>query len=182
MIDFCRGHLSRQALKDAFILTYDSMRRYGGAWHVEQKPMFPGYILLESEDGKRLAEELKESGRFVSREGDRNVLMKLEDHEAEFLQKLCGREHHLRMSRGYIKGGQTYVTEGPLQGQERLIRKIDRHRRMAWVEVPGRFRSQGGWFYTKDTRRLPDGSMRREMYAGLEIVSKSPEETVSGQP
>ena len=37
------------------------------------------------------------------------------------------------MSTGYIKDGTTYVTQGPLQGREKFIRRIDRHKRLAWL-------------------------------------------------
>ena len=72
----------------------------------------------------------------------------------EFLRSLCGKEHHLGMSRGYIKDGETHVINGPLVGMERRIRKIDRHKRIARV-------------------MLPAGEPGRLMAAGLEITSRS---------
>ena len=44
----CKRHLTREALADAFVFTYDRMRRYGGAWHLERQPLFPHYLFLES--------------------------------------------------------------------------------------------------------------------------------------
>ena len=32
----CRQNLSARALEDAFVPTYDRMKRYQGQWHVEQ--------------------------------------------------------------------------------------------------------------------------------------------------
>ena len=58
-------------------------------------------------------------------------LMVLKPEEEELLKQLCGPEHHLAMSRGVIREGITYVTEGPLMGRENMIRKIDRHKRIA---------------------------------------------------
>ncbi|MCH1982922.1 hypothetical protein MCG98_10135 [Ruminococcus sp. OA3] len=70
------------------------------------------------------------------------------------LKKLYGPEHHLAMSRGVIREGITYVTEGPLMGRENMIRKIDRHKRIA---------------------RLGEGvsNHEKEIKAGLEIILKS---------
>ena len=57
------------------------------------------------------------------------------------------------MSKGFIIGDAITVTEGPLKGYEGSIKKIDRHKRMAFVELP---------FLGKETRvRIP-----------LEIVDK----------
>ena len=40
------------------------------------------------------------------------------------------------MSQGYIKNGITHIVTGPLVGMERRIRKIDRHKRLANIEMP----------------------------------------------
>lgn len=42
----------------------------------------------------------------------------------------------ISMSTGYIKDGTTHVTQGPLQGREKFIRRIDRHKRLAWLVLP----------------------------------------------
>ena len=54
----CRQSLSARALEDAFVPTYDRMKRYQGQWHVEQGIAFPDIIFLESEDPDTLEQEL----------------------------------------------------------------------------------------------------------------------------
>lgn len=146
--------MTKEALEDAFVLTYDRMRRYGGTWHTERQLLFPHYLFLESRNEKQLMEELKGYSNVISVFENDGKLVKVEPEEEKLLRTFCGECHHSRMSRGYIRDGQTIVTEGPLQGRENLIRKIDRHKRIARVGMPsmGRF---------------------REMQVGLEIVSKS---------
>ena len=39
------------------------------------------------------------------------------------------------MSEGVIADGRTVVRSGPLRGREDLIRKIDRHKRVAFLDV-----------------------------------------------
>ena len=85
-------------------------------------------------------------------------LWRVKKEEKQFLQGVCGISHNLGMSKGYIQNGQTCVTEGPLQGREKLIRKIDRHKRLARLIIPG---------------RNAFGDSNLEICAGLEIVSKS---------
>ena len=116
--------------------------------------MFPHYLFLESRDEGKLAEELKRYAPVLPVFESGGKLIRVEPEEERLLRMICGEGHHSRMSRGYIRDGQTVVTEGPLQGRENLIRKIDRHKRIARVGM-----SSGG--------RL------REMQVGLEIVSKS---------
>lgn len=145
MILTCKEKLSKEALADAFIPTFDRMKRYQGAWHVEQMPLFPKDIILEAGDPGLLSRELKENHvtayQFLDQEG-----------EAVF-RSLWDADHHLVMSVGCIENGHTYVTEGPLRGKEHYIRKIDRHKRLAKLEVSL-------------------GTSVKEIYAGLEIIRK----------
>ena len=39
------------------------------------------------------------------------------------------------MSEGFIENDRVVITSGPLQGNEGLIRKIDRHKRKAYLEI-----------------------------------------------
>ena len=39
------------------------------------------------------------------------------------------------MSTGYMEGDKVMVVDGPLEGLETVIRRIDRHKRMATVEM-----------------------------------------------
>lgn len=120
--------------------------------------MFPHYIFMESENGERLRNELEEYRGFVTILEDQECLIPVKKEEKQFLQGVCGISHNLGMSKGYIQNGQTCVTEGPLQGREKLIRKIDRHKRLARLIIPG---------------RNAFGDSNLEICAGLEIVSKS---------
>lgn len=146
--------MTKEALQDAFVFTYDRMRRYNGAWHLERQPLFPHYLFLESRSEEKLMEELKLYSKVFDVLGSGGSLIRVEPEEEKLLRTLCGRGHHSQMSRGYIRNGQTVVTEGPLQGRENLIRKIDRHKRIARVGMPVM-------------------GCLREMHVGLEIVSKS---------
>lgn len=141
-------------MQDAFVFTYDRMRRYEGVWHVEQQALFPHYIFLESNNEKKLSEELKKYTNVFSVFEMDGRLIPVEQEEESFLRELCGIGHHSKMSRGFIRNGQTVVTEGPLRGKENLIRKIDRHKRIARLG-------------------MSEAGKLREIQVGLEIVSKS---------
>ena len=42
-------HQSEKA--EAFFFTYERMKRYEGAWHLLEEPLFPGVIFLEYQEG-----------------------------------------------------------------------------------------------------------------------------------
>lgn len=146
--------MSKEALKDAFVFTYDRMRRFQGGWHLEKRLMFPECVFLESDDGKALAEEWMLCGRAAGFSMQHGEIRRVQRSGEVFLASLCGHARHLGMSRGVIRDGRTRITEGPLRGMEERICRIDRHKRLARLEMPGGFASGG-------------------VLAGLEIVEKS---------
>ena len=109
---------------EAFVFTYEKMKRYEGSWHLLREPLFEGYIFLVVKD------------EMIPEKEDDQSLIPVGTEETRFLEEIGGKEHHIPMSRGYIKEGQTCVTEGPLCGRESQIRKIDRHKRLARLECP----------------------------------------------
>lgn len=160
----CRKYLSDRAIRDAFVLTYDQMRRYQGIWHMEKKLLFPANVLLESENEEILKGELRRQKRLVEGiswnilklDWTENVggLLRLDLEEEAFLRSLCGEQKHIGMSKGIICKGVTQVFEGPLRGREAQICKIDRHKRLARLEAQ------------KGRKNL------RYILAGLEIVER----------
>ncbi len=150
MMTLCKHTLSPYAVQSVFVFTYDRQHRYKGAWHLERKLLFPAHVFLESENEKILLKELRKCG-VTAKQGNR--LIQMDNEEEQFLKILCGKEHHLQMSRGIICKGVTHITEGPLKGMENRICKIDRHKRLARITM----------------------TMRQDctlLHAGLEITEK----------
>lgn len=71
-----------------------------------------------------------------------------------FLTKFSNKDHVVDISNGIIENDKIIINEGPLIGLEGLITKIDRHKRIAYVDVE---------LLGKFTR----------VQVGLEIISKS---------
>ena len=140
-------HQSEKA--EAFFFTYERMKRYEGAWHLLEEPLFPGVIFLEYQEG------IPSDGQ-TGRETTKGAVS-LDPETEQFLRELGGRAHRVPMSKGIIRNGTTIVTEGPLEGKESCIRKIDRHKRLARIAGPFNVpvcKEEGFWM-------------------GLEITSKS---------
>lgn len=113
--------------RQAIYFQYQRMMRYRGRWHLEKRAVLPGYIFL--------------SGRETAA-WKRQMPISLKPCETPFLKNLCPEGDVVGMSRGIIKNGIPVVTSGPLQGKEYLIRKIDRHKRTAEIEIPLEGRKQ----------------------------------------
>lgn len=138
VIQSCKQHIDAGILKDAFLLTCDRMKRYQGSWHTDIEKIFPEYIFLDSEDPGQLSKELEQFRGFLRIMESEKLLIPVESEEQRLLSELAGDKHHIGMSIGVIKDGVTKVTNGPLTGKESLIRKIDRHKRLALIGKVGR--------------------------------------------
>ena len=112
----CEKVIREEVLERCFIPRYEQMKRYQGKWHKEKKILFPGYVFLVSEDEEHLHFELK---KVIG------------------LTKLIGTgdEIVVGVSKGMIVDDKVIIQTGPLKGNEGLIKKIDRHKRKAWLEL-----------------------------------------------
>ena len=66
---------------------------------------------------------------------EENSFFPLTDRERDWFLSFMDGDHVVRMSEGCINGDQVTITRGPLMGFEGDIRKIDRHKRLAYVET-----------------------------------------------
>lgn len=136
MIRFCKSHLPREVLEDAFQFSCERMKKYLGAWHVDTYPMFPGYVVLESCCPELLSEELeRRCGRAdtLSRQGRDPVPVGQE--EERLLKALGGERRIMGLSRGIVKNGAIRIAEGPLAGRESLIERLNLHKRVAVLRL-----------------------------------------------
>lgn len=136
IVEQCRRTVSRQDLERCFIPYYQELRRYKGKWNQVRRNLFPGYVFMVTEDVDALYEELKHVIGLTRLLGTDGTVLPLSPREVEFLLQLGGEKQVVELSQGVIENNQLLVLKGPLKGKERLIKKIDRHKRKAWLQVP----------------------------------------------
>ena len=153
---FYDTQLSEEQKKRIFVPTYDCMKKYQGSWHIEQKPAFRNCFLIECRDRDDLADMLHrlQCADILAENITANAIALFPEQEVFLRNLMMPETKKISMSTGYIKDGRTYVTKGPLQGTEKMISRIDRHKRLAKL-------------------RFAAGNTDRELCAGLEIISKS---------
>ena len=120
----------------------------------QKKILFPGYVFVVTDYLNDLYEELKHIDGMTKMIGTGQEIVPLTDEEVEFIQHFGGEDKIVQMSEGIIENSQVKILSGPLEGMEAFIRKIDRHKRKAWLEIE------------------MFGRMQR-VEVGLEIISKT---------
>ncbi len=129
-----RSVLPAEVLEDAFCPRWEMVLKRRGEWFRVVRTMFPGYVMLVSADGGALLRALSGLSFAVPMAGRRgNALSPVDAEVQRWLEGALDEGHVLRASEGVIRAGELTVNSGPLKGSERRVRKIDRHRSMAWV-------------------------------------------------
>lgn len=123
------------AFDRVFIPLYEEKMKIRGEWELKQKILFPGYIFIITDYIQKTMEMLREVSGLTKLLGDDDGPIPISGAEEEFLKRIGGEEQVVDISEGIIEGTQVKVMRGPLMGLEALIRKIDRHRRKAWLEI-----------------------------------------------
>lgn len=124
-----------ELLSACFPLRYELLKKQQGAWRLVTEVMFPGYVFLSTGDIDAVRERLKLSTSFARLLGAGDAIFSLTSEEAAFVSEFGGADHVVGMSQGVIEDGRTVVRSGPLRGREGLVRKIDRHKRVAYLDV-----------------------------------------------
>lgn len=131
----CERIVSSDIMERCFVPYYEDMKRYEGSWHTERKVLFPGYLFVISDEPERLFMELKKViglTKLLEMDGE---IIPLSREEVEFMTAFGKDEQIVGMSVGVIEEGIVKILDGPLKGHEAYIKKIDRHKRKAYLEM-----------------------------------------------
>lgn len=150
----CREKISSDLVKDCYVFYYEEKRRIQGEWVIQERLLFPGYVFLVTGQASGLSDELARIKGFLKLLETGNEVAALTEEEIAFLTAFGGKKRTVEMSEGVIEQSKIRIYSGPLVGKERYIRRIDRHKRRAFLEL------------------LMFGQ-RQRLQVGLEIVSKT---------
>lgn len=135
-VEWCEKKIDHQAYKDIFIPKVMMAKKYQGKWHDEKRVLFPGYVFVISDTPEKLFQELKKIPDLTKMLGEyKGKIFPMYSKEVQYLLKYDQQGHVVKMSTGYIEGDHIIITDGPLKGYEALIKKIDRHKRLAFIEI-----------------------------------------------
>ena len=125
----CQRLINSNVLERCFIPYYQQKKRFQGEWHIQERILFPGYVFLIAENSEKLVNGL----RKVIGTGDE--IVPLVQEEIDLLMKIGTDKQLVEMSSGIIENDRVQILSGPLMGMEGNIRRIDRHKRTAYLEI-----------------------------------------------
>ena len=150
------SYVSSSLYDDCFVPVVEQNRKVKDEWRTVKKVLFPGYLFVQTDDKRieRFAERIKHSGQFATVLATDGKLAPLKEEECYLIDSAYGSEGVLEASIGEIEGDKVKIMSGPLKGLEGSIKSINRHKRLATIELT---------LFGRTSR----------VVMGLEIISKS---------
>jgi transcriptional antiterminator NusG len=128
-----------------FLPTVETPRRNKGVIHKERKLLFPGYVFVQTAiEVASIAEKLTSAMNGITHRKDIYDILHYGDNEKNVAMRESERLHWERLfdsefcitgSFGVIEGDVMRIMSGVLVGMESRIKRINRHKREAIVEM-----------------------------------------------
>ena len=85
---FMRTILCREHFDNSFVIYAEWMKRLGGEWQIQVRPLFPGYVFIETKEPDRLYMELKAVPKFSRLLGTgKDEFVPVSEEEEQFLRR-----------------------------------------------------------------------------------------------
>ena len=132
----CEAAADSPALKECFCPRYKTGEKHGGAWQTVEKVLFPGYIIVVTNQIERVEQGLRGVKAFTRLLGNDKAFVPLSKDEMAWIDAFTQKDDRtVQMSEGYVDGGKLVITAGPLLHHEGLIRKVNHRKKRAYLQV-----------------------------------------------
>lgn len=141
-IEEIKRHLSPEILIDVFSPIYVQRKNIKGEWIDIEKPAFPGYVFIETDEIKEVFHQLyyvEGFAKLLGREANSENFLPLNKSESKMVEVLYGKQtnHTLGISEIALEPGmKVKVLRGQLFGFEGLIKKVNLHKRFVVITFP----------------------------------------------
>lgn len=139
---FIRTLLSREHFENCFMIRAEWLKRLGGEWQLQIRPLFPGYVFIETDEPERIYMELKGVPRFSRLLGSgKDDFIPVKEAEEKFLRAImdCSEDYSNAVVRlAVVKtdtDGNVVSIGGALKCFEREHIKVNLHKRYAMVKT-----------------------------------------------
>lgn len=123
---------------DAFIPMMEKMHKKNGDYIKVIVPMYPNYIFIrtdldQTEFNQWLYLFKQQHSGILKQLADREGTSALHKAEIDLMEKMMNNQNIVKHSFGMIEGDHIRIVEGPLKGLESKIVRVDRHKRLAYL-------------------------------------------------
>lgn len=142
-----RKTVPKQYYRDCFLIEAEWLKRLGGKWQISVRPLFPGYVFIDTDAPDDIFFSLRQVPKFSRLLGtDRFEFTAAAEEERQYLLKICGKseEQQAELPGRYLVALSTVETRadgmirritGPLGLFRSQIERIHLHKRYAIVRL-----------------------------------------------
>ncbi len=129
--------LKKQMSNFKFVIYKRRLReRKEGQWHMVERKMFPGYVLMKGVMTEVEWHQMRSTDASFRLLKNNDEYLTLTEEEVKMLELLDGDEDGLvDISEIYVEGERVTVTRGALMGQEARIVKVNKRKGRAKVRI-----------------------------------------------
>ena len=157
--EICRAALVKDE-EEVFVPLRELEKKFKEGRVIERSIIFNGYVFFETKDVESLYFRLKKIKEMTNILKTGDEFMPLYESEERLLKRLGGPAHCIELSDAYMEGEEVKVFTGPLSSFEGTIKKINRHKSIAVIE-------------------LELLGQKRELIVGLRLLEKKPEAAIT---
>ncbi|HCJ08076.1 MAG TPA: hypothetical protein DHV96_06865 [Lachnospiraceae bacterium] len=135
-IEKCRNAMDSGTVTAIFTPKCQKRKKYSGEWRTEESVLFAGYVFLESDaTAEVLEEQLKHISNVVTPVRIGGGFYPIRADEEAALRNMMDENYCICFSVGYLVDDKLVIEQGPIAGHIDQVRRIDRHRRLAELDV-----------------------------------------------
>lgn len=137
VIQLCEQMVDSSKYKHIFSPKCVTLKKYQGEWRELIRPLFPGYIFIDTDescitDVVRACYAIPAVTKVLRSEDN---FIPIHELEQCYLQEMMDDHNIVRVSVGYQIGEHIEILKGPLRYRHANICRVDRHKRIAEIEV-----------------------------------------------
>ncbi|MGN0240190.1 MAG: antiterminator LoaP [Candidatus Weimeria sp.] len=127
--------MSKTVYDDIVIPKKNMLQKFHGEWRQVIKKLYPGYLFVITDTPEEMINELERISFYkrILKTGD--CIEPISRHEEKYLSALISNDQTVGVSSGIIINDRVIVKSGPLVGMEGIIKRIDRHKRLAYIDM-----------------------------------------------
>lgn len=123
------------SLEECFSPSFETQMKVKGEWVPATKPLFPGYVIAVTNHIEKLEVVLRQVPEFTRVLSVGETFVPLHEEDQAWIGAFTKKgARTIPMSSGVMEGDRVVVTSGPLVGREALIKSVNRHKSLAFLE------------------------------------------------
>ncbi len=132
-----RDEVDIKLYNELFVPICEKLIKKSGKWIKADTKLFPGYIFIDTEPRyvSDIAVGLLKVSKFTKLLKSADEIKPITEEEEKYLKSIMDKEHRVKVSTGFLIGDRICITDGALRSYEGRVKKINRHKRSAEIEV-----------------------------------------------